>query len=234
VHGVLEQLQTLSMENISWDTQVRNVRRYMQWQPSFALGTLRLEGTAFIDVTNWLLAFKPMPAVHTLHCNALDTATSESRDALLQAVGPSVHSLHVHLEYRPMDRTDAHLIDISACTNLRALYLMEILTDMCMAHFRMDIISQIASHKLEEIILDLSASNSKSYWTVTFDWAGMADILTGPQFANLRQLLIDCRFRADSFSMERLIDTETERSISTGALSDLHRRGILQFVHADT
>jgi len=34
--------------------------------------------------------------------------------------------------------------------------------------------------------------------------------------------------------MERLIDTETERSISTGALSDLHRRGILQFVHADT
>jgi hypothetical protein len=107
VHGVPEQLQTLSMENISWDTQARNVRRYMQWQPSFALGTLRLEGTAFVDVTNWLLAFKPMPAVHTLHCNALDAATSESRDALLQAVGPSVHSLHVHLEYRPMNRTGA-------------------------------------------------------------------------------------------------------------------------------
>jgi len=105
---------------------------------------------------------------------------------------------------------------------------------MCMAHFRMDIISQIASHKLEEIVLDLSTSNSKSYWMDTFDWAGIADILTGPQFANLRQLLIDCRFRAGSFSMERRIDTETERSISSGALSDLHRRGILQFIHADT
>jgi len=101
------------MENMSWHMQVCNVRHCMWWQPSFVLGTLRLEGMAFINVTNWLLAFKPMLTVHTLHCNALDAATLESQDALLQAVGPSVHLLHVHLEYCPMDCTGVlHLLPL--------------------------------------------------------------------------------------------------------------------------
>jgi hypothetical protein len=102
VHNIPE-LQTLSMEDISWDSSVLTSRGHTRWalQPSPGFRTMKLEGAAFADVTNWLLHLNPTPAVHTLHCDAYDPETSLSRDALLQSVGHSIHSLHLHLDNRP-------------------------------------------------------------------------------------------------------------------------------------
>jgi hypothetical protein len=97
VHDIPE-LQTLSMENVNWDSGGRDPSR----RSSFALRTMKLEGNAFADVTNWLLGSNPSPTVHTLHCDAYDPATSKSRDSLLQLVGHSITSLHLHLNNRPI------------------------------------------------------------------------------------------------------------------------------------
>ena len=97
-------LHTLSMENISWDSSGMTGRDHTWAQrPSFALRTMRLEGAAFTDVVNWLLCLSPTPAVHALHCDSYDPVTSLSRDVLLQSVGHSVHSLHLHLSNRPTE-----------------------------------------------------------------------------------------------------------------------------------
>jgi hypothetical protein len=96
----IPRLQMLSMENISWHSSVIN----MQWaqRPSFALRTMKLRGAAFTNMTEWLLRLNPMPAVHTLHCDSYDPMTSLSRNVLLQSVGHTVHSLHLHLGGCPM------------------------------------------------------------------------------------------------------------------------------------
>jgi hypothetical protein len=102
VHDIPE-LEALSMEDISWNSCEPITRDHTQLsrRPSFAMGTVRLEGAAFTDVTNWLLHLRPMPAIHTFHCDAYDPATSQNRDALLQTVGPTIRSLHLYFNNRP-------------------------------------------------------------------------------------------------------------------------------------
>jgi len=97
------ELQMLSMENVSWNSCAISRRDYTQraQRPSFVLRNMRLEGAAFTDMTNWLLCLSPTPAVRTLHCDSYDPVTSLSRDVLLQSVGHSVYSLHLHLSNRP-------------------------------------------------------------------------------------------------------------------------------------
>jgi hypothetical protein len=131
-----------------------------------------------------------------------------------------------------------HLVDISPCTNIRALYLMDIPTHMVYSGWLLDILSRIASNDLEELVLDFSTPDSGSSWVKSFDRAGVAGLLAGSKFTQLRSLRIDCRLRVGSiqnleYTVERRIDLEVERSISEGAFSDLDRRGILQFIHTE-
>jgi hypothetical protein len=116
---------------------------------------------------------------------------------------------------------------------------MDIPTHMVYSRWLLDILSQIASPKLEELVLDFSTPNSGSSWLDSFDRTGVARILAGPKFSALRLLRIDCRFRVGSihnleYMVERRTDPEIERCISEGAFSDLDKRGILQFIHTET
>jgi hypothetical protein len=115
---------------------------------------------------------------------------------------------------------------------------MDMPTSMLHSRRLVDILSQIPSHELQELILQFYTPNIGSSWVNFFDQAGIARLLAGPKFIKLRALRVDCRLLVGNISgpyeiAERRIDLDAERSISKGAFSDLHRRGILQFIHTD-
>lgn len=115
---------------------------------------------------------------------------------------------------------------------------MDIHTAMTSPQWVPDILSQITSHELGELVLDFAPAFGGSQWIHHYDWAGVAHILTGSKFANLRSLYVDCRWRICSphnvnYVVERRIIPETEEALRSGALSGLYRRGVLQFIHTD-
>jgi hypothetical protein len=113
---------------------------------------------------------------------------------------------------------------------------MDIPTHMVYSGWLLDILTQIVSNDLEELVLDFSTPDSGSSWVRSFDRVGVACLLAGARFKKLRALRIDCRLRVGfihnlEYRVERRVDPEVEKFISEGAFSDLNRRGILRFIH---
>lgn len=113
---------------------------------------------------------------------------------------------------------------------------MDIPTHMVYSGWLLDILIQIISTDLEELVLDFSTPDSGSSWVRSFDRVGVACLLADTKFSKLRVLRIDCRSRVGfirnlEYIVERRVDPEVEKFISEGAFSDLNRRGILQFIH---
>jgi hypothetical protein len=131
-----------------------------------------------------------------------------------------------------------HLINISSCTNIHSLYLVDIPTHMVYSRWLLDILSQITSHSLRALILDFSTPEDGSSWINSIDQKGVARILGDTKFDKLRTLGVDCRLRVGSvhnleYIIERRRNPEVERFVSEGPLSDWNRRGILWFIYTD-
>jgi hypothetical protein len=85
------------LERLSWIKMHWKYTKITPWkydrspgQPSFSLGTIKLQGPALEDVTEWIIRMKPVPRVHSLWCSA-----SGEEPRLIKLFGNSIHTLEL-------------------------------------------------------------------------------------------------------------------------------------------
>jgi len=87
------------------------------------------------------------------------------------------------------------------------------------------LLSRVASARVEHVVLTFKYTTFVNFWMDFFDWEGVAEQLTRPEFSNLRSLTIQSgpwrQSRADALGAENLL--------REGPLSLFHSRGILEF-----
>jgi hypothetical protein len=90
-------LQRLSIVDSQWKFEPWFSTKYNKrpGQSSFSLGTLRLYLKPFSSIAKWLLSLDPVPSIHTLCRHAYEFDTPRSDTALLQMIGPCIHTLEL-------------------------------------------------------------------------------------------------------------------------------------------
>jgi hypothetical protein len=140
---------------------------------------------------------------------------------LYRLLWPLVPDQHIHyLEHH-------YLIDVSHCTNVHRLRLFDIRSNdsVSLSSPSSDvwqILSQISSHKVEDLIIEFSKPNG-----IQFDWHCLADVLARPTFASLRTIRIESTLDTGSELSEVEAWQRAEKSIRQHALSTFDRHGIL-------
>jgi len=90
--------------------------------------------------------------------------------------------------------------------------------------FILPIIAQVSSPSFEELSLNFMGVRTQSTeeWNDHFDWKGVAERLSLPQFANLKRVCVDWPLFRDMQA------SDVESFFATGPFSAVTRRGLLQ------
>lgn len=129
-----------------------------------------------------------------------------------------------------MIRDRKHFIDIRPCAVLRRLTLYDMSPTVPSFQEAQDIISQVASNQLEDLVLELKLKDDDPSWVDRVDFKGIEQLLKAPRFCKLRRLIVGCSncdlrpYREVYYTVEHAIQ---------GARPLLSRKGILGFNHGE-
>jgi len=159
------------------------------WQ----LRTLVLSCSFLSDILRWVTFHQPNPQIHSLCMFDIRQICLPDVQHFLLALAPSLRRLRLIF---PLSYTDSHAylryVDISCLRELRSISLHLRSRDWFGEPIPNDfkILSQITSAHMKEIIFYFWCDND------SFDWGELVNVLSQPQFSNLRRI----HFRLRLFS----------------------------------
>jgi hypothetical protein len=119
------------------------------------------------------------------------------------------------------------LINIKKCTKLQSIHFRQIYLSWDLGGmnrvFVPQILDQVSSPSFEVLSLRfLGVGSAVDEWNIHFDWKGVAERLSQPQFANLRRVYVEWPLSSHFQA------SDVELFFANGPFSPITKRGLIQ------
>lgn len=219
-------LRRLTMTDVSWDTNAM-VTPALARPLIVEISSMQIAIHAR-SLVDWLRVQDPLPAVHTASVQVgFDEGNYVTRRLLRSTLGPSIQILHLNLRKSTLNQLMYYTtFGLEGCTNLSALHFHGVslwFLQRCPAIITY-ILSKVMSPHLREVTFYMHLSGVPSWANKRdelrgFDWKGVAEVLTGPQFGALQTIQVVLIFDGEVYpDWEQLVRARW---------SDFAKRGML-------